>query len=309
MSAILSALISAFAVIGLGYLISRRGWMTDDMWSGLQHIAYYVLFPSLVISSLVRADLGNAPVGGMVAVFVTAMAAMCLILVAFRPLLLGWFGLSGPRYSSVFQGSIRWHTFLALAIIASAYGDDGVALAAIAVATIIPIANVLSVVVITAHSSHGIPRPKRFLKIVFTNPFVLSSIGGTGLNVLGIPIVEPLAGTLDLLGSGATGIGLIVVGAGLKFRAINSARGGVALAVVLKLAVMPALVYGAALLWEVTGTALAVALVAAAVPTATGSYILARQLGGDAEYVAGILTVQIIVAAATLPAILWLATG
>ena len=309
MSAIFSALASAFAVIALGYLMDRRRWMTTEMWIGLQHMAYYVLFPALVISSLARADLGSAPVGGMVAVFVTAMAAMSLILLLLRPLLLGRLGLSGPRYSSVFQGSIRWHTFLALAIIASAYGDEGVALAAIAIATIVPIANVLCVVVITAHSSHGIPGPKRFLKIVFTNPFVLSSIGGTALNVFGIPLVEPLAGTLDLLGSGATGVGLIVVGAGLKFRVIDSARGGVALAVALKLVVMPALVYGAALFWGVTGTALAVTLVAAAVPTATASYILARQLGGDGEYVAGILTVQIIVAAVTLPLILWLATG
>jgi len=308
-SAIVSALASAFAIIAIGYLISRRGWMTADMWSGLHHIAYFVLFPALIVSSLSRADLGAAQVGGLVAVFVTAMVAMCLIVLALRPVLLGPLELSGPQYSSVFQGAIRWHTFLALAIIASAYGDQGVVLAAIAIATIIPIANVVCVVVITAHSAHGVPGPGQFLKILFTNPFVLSSIGGTVLNFAGIPLVEPLAGTLDLLGGGATGLGLLVVGGGLRFRAVDNARGGVAIAIVLKLGIMPALVYGAALVFDVTGTALAVALVAAAVPTATGSYILARQLGGDAEYVAGILTMQIIVAAMTLPLILWLATG
>jgi predicted permease len=37
------------------------------------------------------------------------------------------------------------------------------------------------------------------------------------------------------------------------------------------------------------------------VPTGAGSYILARQLGGDAPLIAGILTAQVAAAAVTLP--------
>jgi predicted permease len=39
------------------------------------------------------------------------------------------------------------------------------------------------------------------------------------------------------------------------------------------------------------------------VPTGSGAYVLAKQMGGDAPLVASILTLQVIVAALTLPLI------
>jgi malonate transporter len=39
------------------------------------------------------------------------------------------------------------------------------------------------------------------------------------------------------------------------------------------------------------------------VPTGSGAYVLARQMGGDAPLIASILTLQVIVAAFTLPVI------
>jgi hypothetical protein len=309
MAVIFSALVSAFAVIALGALMDRRGWVSREMWQGLERIAYYVLFPALIVSSLGHADLSEAPVRELVAVFVTAMAAMAGLVFALRPLLIGPMGMTGPQFSSVFQGAIRWHTFIGIAIIAAAYGPEGVALAAIAMATIIPIANISSVVVVTAHSGNGMPGPGRFVRIIATNPFILGSLGGTLINALGIPLVSPVSDTLDLLGKAATGIGLLVVGAGLRFDAGERAWAGAALATALKLLVMPALVWLGAWLYGVDGLALTVAMIAAAVPTATGSFILARQLGGDAELMAGILTAQVIAATVTLPAVLWLATG
>lgn len=309
MPAILSALASSFALIAIGALMGRRGWIGPEMWQGLERIAYYLLFPALIVTSLARADLSEAPVRAMVLVFVFAMGAMAAIVFALRPLLLGPLGLGRPQFSSVFQGAIRWHTFVAIAIVASAYGPEGVALAAIAMATIIPIANTSSVAVVTSHSSAGMPGPGRFVKLLATNPFVLSSIGGTLINAFAIPLPQTVLGALDLLAGGATGIGLLVVGAGLRFSAIAKARAGVGVALVLKLLVMPALVYAGAGLFGLGGLALTISLTAAAVPTATASFILARQLGGDAELMAGILTAQVVAATVTLPLVLWLAAG
>ena len=64
---------------------------------------------------------------------------------------------------------------------------------------------------------------------------------------------------------------------------------------------------GALMLMGVHGEAFAVALLCGAVPTGSGSYVLARQMGGDAPMVANILTLQVIAAALTIPFVLWLA--
>ena len=47
-------------------------------------------------------------------------------------------------------------------------------------------------------------------------------------------------------------------------------------------------------------------LVCGAVPGATSSYILARQLGGDATLMASLITGGTILAAITMPVMLWL---
>ena len=73
------------------------------------------------------------------------------------------------------------------------------------------------------------------------------------------------------------------------------------LAVVLKLLVLPAIIGFWTWAFGIDGMPQAVAILAAAVPTGAGSYILARQLGGDAPLVAGILTAQVAAAAVTLP--------
>jgi hypothetical protein len=57
----------------------------------------------------------------------------------------------------------------------------------------------------------------------------------------------------------------------------------------------------------IQGLPLVVAVLAGAVPTAASSYILARQMGGDAPLMANLITAQILLAIVTLPAMMWLA--
>jgi len=69
---------------------------------------------------------------------------------------------------------------------------------------------------------------------------------------------------------------------------------------------MPVLMFAWTSILGVNGTAQAVAIISGAVPAASASYILARQLGGDAELMASIITAQTIVAVLTLPFVFWL---
>jgi predicted permease len=69
----------------------------------------------------------------------------------------------------------------------------------------------------------------------------------------------------------------------------------------LKLLLLPAVAVSLARLLGVEGADLAVTAVAASVPTATASYLLAKQLGGDAPLMAEIITVQTVAALVTMP--------
>jgi hypothetical protein len=109
---------------------------------------------------------------------------------------------------------------------------------------------------------------------------------------------------LDTIGRGAFGLALLTVGAGLRIDEALSTKGPVVAATFLKLLVMP--VFMALWLWVlgVSGEAAAVAILCGAVPTGSGAYLLAKQMGGDAPMIASILTLQVICAAITIPFVL-----
>ena len=57
---------------------------------------------------------------------------------------------------------------------------------------------------------------------------------------------------------------------------------------------------------DLTGITMGIVILSTAVPTASGAYILARQMGGDAVLMAEILTYQTLISMLTLPLALYL---
>ncbi len=115
--------------------------------------------------------------------------------------------------------------------------------------------------------------------------------------------------TVELLGRAALPLGLVAVGVALRPAALLRLDRGVLATNSIKLLLMPALVLGLGWLVGLDAVSRDVALLFAALPTATSAYILARQLGGDAELMAAIITGQTLLAMLTLPVWLQVAGG
>ena len=64
---------------------------------------------------------------------------------------------------------------------------------------------------------------------------------------------------------------------------------------------MPVATWGFCRLFGVEGVSAATALLFTAAPISASSYVLARQLGGDAPLMAGLITLSTILAALTMP--------
>lgn len=299
------ALLPSFLLIALGFALARTPAFPAEEWEGIEKLNYYVLFPMILLLTMLRADLSNAPVLPMAAAMMLSILVVAGLMLATRPF---WAGpeASGPAFSSHFQGAIRWQTTVALAVASDLFGVEGLALAAIGVAAMIPLLNVLSVAVIVSNAGGERPTPAAIALEVARNPLFLSVVAGALLNVLGVSLYRPLVTAVDLLGTGALGVGLLLVGSGLKIGDL-APRLDVAAISAMKLLAMPALMIPLAMLFGVTGVALSVVAISAAVPCASSSYVLARRLGGDAPLMSVIITTETIVAMLTLPAVLWLA--
>ena len=137
------------------------------------------------------------------------------------------------------------------------------------------------------------------------NPLILACLAGIVVQLTGLPIPKVASTTVDLIGKAALPLGLLAVGASLDLGDARARPAPLIVATILKLVAMPALVAVGAHLLGVTAAAKTAALICAAVPGASSSYILARQLGGDAPLMANITTAQTLAAMLTMPIMLW----
>ncbi|MBL8568279.1 MAG: AEC family transporter [Phreatobacter sp.] len=304
---IIASLTPVFLIIVLGAWLKAVPLMEDAGWRGLERATYYVFFPAMIIMTMAKADLRSVPVIAMGLALIGGILAMTAILMALRPLLARSFGMDGPAFTSVFQGATRWNSFVAIATAGALFGQMGLTLTAISVAAMIPLLNVLAVVMLQHYAQDKPIVLGPTLKAIVTNPFIWSSAIGIAINAIGVPLPTIAMRFGDILGAAALGTGLLLVGAGLDVRAALRPRALTWVTTALKLLLMPAMAAGIALALGVGGVPLQVAILSAGMPTASGSYILARQMGGDAPLMAEILTVQTLIAVVTIPLILALA--
>ncbi|WP_375160658.1 AEC family transporter [Bradyrhizobium sp. RDT46] len=300
MPVVIAALLPVFILIVLGVVLKRSLMRLDTQWHGLEQLTYFVLFPMLLIQTLVKADLSKVPVAGVGGALLLAALAMSLLCLALRPAL-ARLGIGGPAFTSIFQGATRWQTFVALSIAANLFGDVGLALASVAMVAIIPLVNVFSVSVLARYASPEKQSGRAIVITLVRNPLIWACIIGLALNVTHLPLPKLWHEVADALGSSSLAIGLLVTGAGLHLEGLFRPSLGAAVGVVFKLVLMPALAIGLGLWFGLSGNSLAIVAICSAVPTSSSAYVLARQMGGDAPLLAQIITLQTILAAITMP--------
>lgn len=295
---IIAALVPIFALLMLGFFARRHGFPGEGFWAPAERLTYYLLFPALLIHSLSQASLsGGESLRIVLAVLVLLVVVSGICLLLKKPL-----GVSFAAYTSFYQGSMRFNTFVALATTAALLSTEGLVVAAIIAAVMIPTLNILCVLVFSSEkglAANLLPT----LRALATNPLILACVAGVLLNQLG-GLPATFSATLGLLGQMALPLGLLSVGAALNLSALRSSGRVLYASSAIKLLLFPILAWGVAYGFQLSGLASQVLIIFAAMPTATSAYILARQLGGDATLMAAIITAQTLFAMLTLPIVL-----
>ncbi len=293
------ALVPIMLLIGFGVLLRQRGLLSAAFWPEAERLGYFILLPMLFFHGLATARLDALPIAGIALTLVVATLAVAGAVVALRPLM----RIDGPGFTSVFQGSVRFNNYVGVTLAAGLFGAEGVALAAICNAVVVPLVNVLCVLVFARHGAvrqgwRGVGRQ------IATNPLVMGCAGGMLFQLLGLRLPEGVEPALRVLGAAALPVGLLCVGAALDFGTARQWIGPLAAASSAKFVALPLVTLAFGIVLGLEGTALLVALLFQAMPTASSAYVMARQLGGDAPLMAGITAGQTVLAAIAVPLML-----
>lgn len=298
-TALLLALWPLFALIIAGYFLRLRDFPNESFWPGAERINYFVLFPALLFSSLATAPLDNPALPRL------AGAVMLGLGLAWAGLLLlkrvrGW---PAARFGAFAQGALRFNTYLGLAAVGSLFGKEGLALAALMLALMVPTVNVMSVWALTAERGVSV---RSLLLPILKNPLILACLAGALVNLAGMGLPGGTDRLLNLLAAASLPLGLLCVGAALKPRELGGEIPALGWNSALRLLAVPLLAFAVAHIVHLPTMETTILVLFFALPTAPTAYVLTRQLGGDSHLMAGIITLQTLLAAASLPLVLTL---
>ena len=287
-------LLPDFALIALGYLICHHTALNRTVWDSAERLVYYLLFPVLLFQAIVRSPIHP---GALLQFGGVGLAVMgCGIALAFA---LGRVpGVDPLLHASGAQTAFRFNSYVALALAERLAGAQGVAWQAFLAALCVPVANVAAVWPLARQGGHG------YLKELVRNPLIVSTLAGLVANLAGLHLPDLVALTMSRIGGAALPLGLMAVGAGLRFGALRQGPGlAVGLMAIRHLA-LPAVAITLVIGLGLPAAQQAVIVAFAAMPTASSAYVLAARMGGNGGYVAGLVTVSTLLAMVGLPAAL-----
>ncbi|KXU36452.1 hypothetical protein AXE65_04980 [Ventosimonas gracilis] len=229
------SILPIFLLIVAGYIGKNYFLLEEVFWKSVDKLVYYVFFPSLLLLDISRANFDNtgtstaivATIGGTLMVAAFIFAGQYVIKVR------------NDLFTSIFQGGVRYNSYVFIALSQSLFGTEGVALSGVFIAYMIVITNVMSVLVMNHYGNGGKKSLQDTLVAIVKNPLIIAALLGLSINMIGLNITGAIKQFLGYLGSAATPLSLMSVGSGLMLSMQTCRTIATIYAVSLKLLIMP----------------------------------------------------------------------
>ena len=287
-------------MIVLGYMLKLTGFLGRELAKGINRLCFGILLPCSLFKNI-----ANTQVDVPYSVPYVAFAIGCIFVeIALAILIAKPLFRERKRAGSFVQGVYRGNfVLLGLSIAGSLFGDEGVAYVTMLMPWTIAIYNALAVIILDVYSRENDRSSIRIAPVllgIIKNPLIIATLTGTAFKLLRIPLPQFIMTGIGNLGSTATPMALIVLGAQFDPKGFRRNLFPVSVACVLRLAVFPALFCLIALLVGFKGTEVGVLFLLFGVPTAVSSHIMAINQGCDGDLAGDILVATTALSLCTL---------
>lgn len=268
-----------FLMMALGYFLKAVRLYDDHVLNKMNNLVFKVFLPILLFIDLYSTDLDSVFNPKLVvfagctvlAAFFLSMAFVCIT------------EKNNKMRGALVQGIFRSNFIVfGIPIARSIYGDNAASSAAILIAIVIPLFNILTVTEMEIFRG-GKVKIKSILKGIATNPLILSCAAGFLFIFFKIPIPDILYGTLTDLSHVATPLALIILGGSIKFSKTKGYLRQIISGLLGKLVVVPAIFLPIAAAMGFRGQEMAVLISLYCSPVAVSSFVMAQQMDSDGD--------------------------
>ncbi|WP_163340196.1 AEC family transporter [Desulfopila sp. IMCC35008] len=288
---ILLIVFPVFLVIGLGFALQRTNLFSRDFTVQLNRLIFYVALPALLFHKISSANFTTSFNGQLLFGLLVSMAVVFLASYLYGLIR----GYPAPRLGAFCQASFRSNAaYIGVAIVFSAYGEEGLAVAGIIIGFFIPMLNFLSVVALLLPQRNGDTKPTAgiWLQQLGLNPLILACLAGISWSLLELPKPTIMDRTLDIVTGMALPLALLSIGASFSMDRLKGDIKVVAMASLFKIVVMPFVAVVLLKMFGLRGQDLGIGFILAGAPTAAAAFVMAQQLNNDAELSGSIIMVS-----------------
>ncbi|MFE6090640.1 AEC family transporter [Streptomyces massasporeus] len=304
MQGVLSGFAVIAVVIGVGYLIGRRGYLGDGGREVLTKLAFHVASPALLFTTLAQADLSVIFSDRLlVTAMSTAAAAGVFVAVGAAR---GW-GVGRTTIGALCSSYVNSGN-LGIPIAVYVLGDASL-VAPVLLFQLVGVTPVALTVLDLASGGEKRPLWQRLLTPL-RNPIALGSLAGVAVSASGISVPGPLMDPLTLIGNMSVPAVLLAFGISLRGSTLplrGTERAPVLLAVALKSVFQPLVAWAlAAGVFGLRGALLLDVVVTSALPAAqnlftyASSYRVGEVLAREAILLSTVLAVPVLVVVAAV---------
>ena len=300
----LNATIPIFLLMVLGYVFRRVGLLTETLASGMNTFVFKIALPVLLFSDLAAVDFAEAWDTRFV-LFCFSVTLLCICLAGGLSYVWRDRSIQGEFIQAAYRSSAA---LLGIAFITNIYGNAG--MAPLMIIGSVPLYNILAVVVLSLFQPERRTLDRavlgKTLRGIVTNPIILGILAGLAWSALRLPMPVILKKTVASLGSIASPMGLMAMGATFDVRKALGRSGPALTAAAVKLVGFCAVFLPLAILWGFRNEKLVAILVMLGSATTVSSYVMARSMGHDGTLSAATVMLTTLLSAFTLTFWLWL---
>ena len=294
---ILNSLVPIFSVIILGILLRRQNFLNRETTQAFNRFAYFVALPVFLFHKIGTAPTGDGLANRYMITLLGATLATCgLSWLIIQLCNFNW-NARGTLIQAGFRGNLA---FIGLPLVLFTTHDlpetqqlQLEAAVLIALPPVVIFYNIASVTVLSIYSD-STEKLMSWRKVIFnivTNPLLIACLTGLIVQRTGLTIPTAFGRTCDVIGASAFSIALIGIGSQLASISVAGRWTESLISSLVKNVACPITGWLIGTSIGLSGTELLVIMIMCATPTAVSSYILADQIGGEADLAASTVVV------------------
>ncbi|MGO4999313.1 AEC family transporter [Oceanisphaera sp. W20_SRM_FM3] len=296
MSLLISSVLFALSITGpiclllvLGFALRRNQMMNEGFIDGASRLVFNIALPMLLFTSIAQTNFSQIISFKLIGYGISATLIAFVLLECWASRAIDNKRLRGVVVQGAFRANMA---IIGLAYVNNAYGVQGVAAAAMYVACLTILFNVLAVITLSRSLNQDeAPRLSQVAKSIAKNPLIIGIVAALPFAATDWSVPEMMMQTGQYLAQMTLPLALLCTGASLSLRGHQEETALLPTVTLLRLLIIPTFMTLGGYLIGFREMELTILFLINAAPTAAASYVMVRAMGGNAVLAANIIAI------------------